>query len=387
MSAFAEVKDFLKEISSDNQFRAGAKQVKFLQNKSAAKIASPDTIVEPEFSLALLKLREFLPPRTYCDRLISIYCNHFERTMRVLHIPTFMRQYEQLWRDETSGSSDSAGILPQLTAAMSMAYHMDDARELGEEQPHRIYLKGARRPILCLYKPLLLGQELRANIDMCKKVERHCLDTSVVMLSYQDLYTISALQTITNSPMAHQNFFYRCCKMDILWAALSCCQAVQRTGVDASSNLVSTMEFTISCLIDRIGQKGSDLKDIVFLALALRSGQLPDSTPEKPHALQQVMKRTLAACRERLLRPNVADQQHPGTSLTQRRENQTAVTLPLSDPSLAPNPVMETAFADDFTQSAAQWFEDLPDLAAEYSIFEANLFNSDQAQHFGMVQD
>jgi hypothetical protein len=51
------VKDFINGIMDDEQLQASAKQVKFLQNKSKAKIASPDSIHDSDFSLALLKLK------------------------------------------------------------------------------------------------------------------------------------------------------------------------------------------------------------------------------------------------------------------------------------------------------------------------------------------
>lgn len=118
-------------------------QVKFLQNKSRQKIASPESINEPGFSLALLKLREFLPPRSYCTRLVTIYCRYFERTMRILHIPTFVRQCDKIWADSDPEVCNSSSILPQITAVMSMAYHMDDSHPNNVDQSHRGYLKGA----------------------------------------------------------------------------------------------------------------------------------------------------------------------------------------------------------------------------------------------------
>jgi hypothetical protein len=44
-------------MMEDEQLQASAKQVKFLQNKSKTKIASPDSINDSDFSLALLKLK------------------------------------------------------------------------------------------------------------------------------------------------------------------------------------------------------------------------------------------------------------------------------------------------------------------------------------------
>ncbi len=121
-------------MSNHEQLQASAQQVKFLQEKSHSKIASPDTVNDSDFSLALLKLREFLPPKSYCDRLVNIYFRYFERTMRVLHIPTFMREYDQIWQHTNPDICTSSSIIPQLTAVMTMAYHMDDAIPENDDQ-------------------------------------------------------------------------------------------------------------------------------------------------------------------------------------------------------------------------------------------------------------
>jgi hypothetical protein len=140
-----EVKNFINnEMSNDKQVQASAKQIQFLQNKSRSKIGSPYSAPGSDFSIALLKLREYLPPKPYCDRLVHIYCQHFERTFRVLHIPTFIRRYDQIWMPISSENADnctSSSIIPQVTAVLTMAYHMDDAQQVGEDANHRKYLK------------------------------------------------------------------------------------------------------------------------------------------------------------------------------------------------------------------------------------------------------
>lgn len=625
---FLDVKDFISDgMSKDESIQAAAKQVQFLQSKSATKIASPDSVVDPEFSLALLKLGQFLPPKQYCDRLVSIYCNNFERTMRVLHIPTFMHQYEQLWASNISDTSNSPSIVPQLTVVMTMAYLMEDAGEFMEDQTHRSYLKrnandlvqawldeltrkqrtelstlqvevllllsrslrgmhpeqlwssaGAlvryamamglhinptaiteyspyqaelrrrlwatifeidlqasmatgmpvvlpsvdpsslgpsnlndldfeqstailptphplhiytdnlyqvvlassltsrlevlsaiqrsapnlqqavelgesvracidqipqsvslcddgmatldggslmhrvlldlylRRPVLCLYKPLLLGSYQAT--PAYSEIQRRCLEFAVSLLSYQDLYTVTALSAVTTSPMAHQNFFYRCCKMDILWAALTCCQrirALPNEGVTTSadgecdtgkSSLVKRVQITIDCLVDRIGQKGSDVKDLVFIALALQASQLPDTSltgkqwvEYRTGILKQTVRKTLSACRERLLQPIFANE-HPqylppakylqtptGTAIT---ATTTTSTPRISNPGVTPIPTSNTlneSFPMRFSHDAGQWFGDLPDLAADFQNFQANIHNPDDIMNFGIAQD
>jgi hypothetical protein len=607
-------------MSYDDQIQATAKQIQFLQTKSATKIASPDSVAETESSLALLKLRESLPPRSYCDRLISIYCNHFERTMRVLHIPTFMRQYEQLWNNINSDSVPPS-FVPQLTAVMAMAYHMDDAGEYIDDQDHRIYLKGPandlvqgwldelsrkqrtqlstlqvevllllakslrgmhpeklwsstgalvrsamvmgihldpsifegyapyqaemrrrlwatileidlqasmatgmpivlpsvdsrslepsnlndldfdesstslpsshslatytdniyqvilasslphrlravstnhrlkpdlqealtlgrevedcikripqvvnlhsngaapldggsllhrvlldlylRRPVLCLYKSFVLSEYQHTTTSA--EMHGRCLDYSLAILAYQDLYTLSTLSTITNSPMAHQNFFYRCCKMDILWAALTCCQRIKVIKHAATNepscgqsdhsieSLIKIVQTTVDCLIDRIGEKGSDLKDLTFLALTLQSVQLPDANPndhqlstQRSHALQQAVLKTLNTCRERLLQPIFTNQppqvtkRAPSSSASIYTAPTSMVTTMISSPRSTTAPVSDAAFPFDFPRNAEQWFEDFPGLAAEFTNFQADMYSSNDTLYFGVAPD
>jgi hypothetical protein len=591
----------------NEQIKASAKEVKFLQTKSAALVASPDSTRDPEFSLALIKLREYLPPKPYCDRLFAIYCEHFERTFRVLHVPTFSWQYEQLW---SGGNLDacSPSTIPQLTCMMTMAYHMDDVDRVSDDYTHKAYLKGAaadfvqdwinelsrkhrtelstlqaeillllakslrglhpeklwsssgalvrtamvmglnidpstissftpyqaemrrrlwatileidlqaslatalpivsphvgeamipsnindwefdessetlppsrplteytdniyqvvlatslparlktssfaqhtsrelqealvlgrtvgeyikskplvlslhknavapldggsllhrvlldlylRRPILCLYKAVLNSQrhESPSHTDM----QQHCLDSSMALLTYQELYTVSSLASFTTSPMAHQDFFYRCCKMDILWAALTCCQRI-KVLQEAPSNVRSdqqngqhdillnqTVRETIGYMIDRIGRKGNDLKDIVFLALVFQSVQRSDvDTPaSKAAEMHQAVEKTLASCREKLLQTMLSSQAGPAT----KHVNTFSATMlhtttpPISNPRLTPVADTMQWPIEIAPGSSQQWFESLPELAAEYMNFQGN---PTDALTFGIQQE
>ncbi|KAH7392233.1 hypothetical protein DE146DRAFT_634394 [Phaeosphaeria sp. MPI-PUGE-AT-0046c] len=603
LNQFSDVKDFIGGMSKYEHLQASAKQIKFLQTKSITAIASPESTRESEFSLALIKLQEYLPPRSYCDRLVNIYWQHFERTMRVLHLTKFMREYDHYWMSSNRESLNPF-LVPQLTAMMAMAYHMDKTGRSSDDHAHRVYLKGPavdlvqgwvdelsrkqrtelptlqvetllllakslrglhpeklwsstgalvrsamvmglhiapssisgftpfqaemrrrlwattleidlqacvattfplvlpdlsssllpsnlddtnfdeestslpasrslstytdniyqvvlasslplrlkavsvvqhstldlqeslklgrkivdcidnvpavvglqrsdtasdsgsslhrvlldlylRRPLLCLYKPLLLREQQESGIYA--EMERRCLDSSLAMLSYQELYTMEMLKGITNSPMAHQDFFYRCCKTDMLWAALTCCQRIkvlQRASSNMSQNgndslsavsLIRTVENTIQCLIDRVGRKGSDLKDIVVLALALRSVQHFESPAQKSLALQETVEKTLTACRSKLLQP-LLQSEHVQEAPLSRSVRQMDVTPPISNPRLTP--ISGTLpFPVDLMDNAQQWFVDLPDLAAEYSNFQAQLSNPDDALNLGDQQD
>jgi hypothetical protein len=626
---FLEVKEHINEISKDGQIQASAKQIKFLQNKSRAQISSPDSHAGSDICLALIKLREFLPPRHYCDRLVAIYMGHFERTFRVLHIPTFMKEVHNLWTDGSSAVRISASTIPILTLIMTMAYHMDDKEQVGDDQMHRSYLKNTaldlvqawldeltrkqrtelstlqvemllilsrtlrhihpeklwsstgalvrsammmglhinpsstpaftpfiaemrrrlwttvieidlqasmvcgmplvvpevdpsslashnlndadfspvspclpaskplwantdsifqvvlasslpqriralllvqqgapniqeglrlgrdleevlalkpktlqipladqsspdcagtllhcvlldqylRRPILCLYKPLLVNSKHVSSA--LSEIQRHCLDSSLAILSYQDAYTIAALTPLTPSPRAHQNFFYRCCKTDVLWAALTLCEQLKQNRrfnpamVHAQNTvLVATVERTISCLIERIAQKGSDLKDIVFLAVVLRSVREPAETPaERARALRDTARDTMHKCRDKLLEPLVSSsaaathtQRHaplpthvvrernhsgpfPGPPAPFPFSRAAAPTPPApSSSASAPAPVAMPENTNTNTNTPPeQWFGDLPDLAAEFSEFQPVMFDRDDPLNFGIA--
>ncbi|KPM37564.1 hypothetical protein AK830_g8978 [Neonectria ditissima] len=50
--------------------------------------------------------RGLLPPRATCDLLLETYINTFESVLRILHVPTFRREYESFWRSPVSQSMD-----------------------------------------------------------------------------------------------------------------------------------------------------------------------------------------------------------------------------------------------------------------------------------------
>jgi hypothetical protein len=625
------VKDFINGMIDDEQLQASAKQVKFLQNKSKTKVASPDSIHDSDFSLALLKLKEFIPPKPYCDKLVSIYFRFYERTMRVLHGPTFMRQYEEIWSNSNPQICSSSSIVPQLTVVMTMAYHMDDAIADSDNLVHRTYLKSAainliqawldelgrkqrtelstlqvevllllsrslhhlhpeklwssagalirsamvmglhmdptgvtgvslyqvemrrrlwatilemdlqasmtagmplvvprldsynlvpanlndvdfdesstklptprpldsltdslyqvclatslphrlkaldlvqryvpnteqavevgrkveeclsrkpsvlsllhnsvapsdegallhrvlldlylRRPLLCLYRPLLLADQ--KDHATFSEVQKHCLNSSLTILSYQDLYTPNALTSLTDNYLPQQDFFYWCCKTDMLWAALTICQQIKLLSQGASADpplvreighdkksLIKNVESLIDNLVGRIGRKGGDLKDIVFLSLALKWVQLADSLTDKAHALHQNTRKTMAACLERLLQPLITQDHHQQTRqhsqhagpptkrvkifATSTPHGTNSTTPPISNPTLIPTSISEFAFPMHLPENPEQWFSELPDLAAEFTNFQQDVYGGinggsvNDAFNFGISQD
>lgn len=64
-------------------------------------------------------LIEMVPERNVADQLLQLYLNTFETTYRILHIPTFLKQYEAYWAD-TDPSKLDIGFVAQLLAVMAV---------------------------------------------------------------------------------------------------------------------------------------------------------------------------------------------------------------------------------------------------------------------------
>ncbi|KAF2490806.1 hypothetical protein BU16DRAFT_135299 [Lophium mytilinum] len=607
LNQFAEVKDFINGISKDQHVTALVKQVQFLQRKAQPKITSPNAESDPEFSLALLKLREFLPPKSTCDRLVDIYCSYFERTMRILHIPTFLRQYHQIWSNTDPELCRSSYTLPQVTAVLAMGYAMDDQTPPNEDSSHGSYLKHAavdltqawiddlgrkhrtelptiqvevllllarslrqlppeklwsstgalvrsamviglhmdpskvrdispfyaemrrrlwatvvemdlqasinagmpivapdvdftslvplniddsdfdststelpigkplsvmtdtlaqvylasclpqriklmtlvqstskqlalaevaahgrkiedslsrkppsldirnggkqagdvgsllhqilldlylRRPLLCLYRPILLAG--RQDLPGFSEIQASCLESSLAILSYQDYYTLQPLGSHDAVALPQQNFFYLCCKNDIAWAALSVCQHLKvlnqappthqplrvpptnQANIRSESALVNTVEDTIQCLISRVGQRGSDLKDIVFLSIALQSVRSNAFSGDKKKIMYEGAKKALSDCREKLVHSVVLGDQRLSSASAKRSKTtpQTGIsTITPPNTVASASPVRDAQYPAEVPQEPDPFLTGLAtDMAAEFDNFQGVMF-------------
>ncbi len=84
-------------------------------------------------SSALSKMLEMMPPRLICDKLVGIYFNNYEKSLRILHIPTFLGECEQFWETRETQASTFTGFIPQLTTVLAIASSLDDSDNLTGE--------------------------------------------------------------------------------------------------------------------------------------------------------------------------------------------------------------------------------------------------------------
>ncbi|KAL4878227.1 fungal-specific transcription factor domain-containing protein [Aspergillus karnatakaensis] len=66
-----------------------------------------------------LQLEEMLPPRNIADELLNLYISTFETTYRILHLPSFLREYETYWTAPGSADTVFTAKLLSLMAAAS----------------------------------------------------------------------------------------------------------------------------------------------------------------------------------------------------------------------------------------------------------------------------
>jgi hypothetical protein len=158
------------------------------------------------------------------------------------------------------------------------------------------------------------------------------------------------------------------------------------------------VERTINHLISRMGRKGSDLKDIIFLSLALKWVQLPESSPGRTYELHSTINKTMAACIEQLLQPELTNNKGECQDNTEplakrvrtsaRCMSQTTMDANPITPRQTPNPLPSRHLAPvRVSEDAEQWLNDFPGLAAEFTDFQAELYNLNDIFNGSMAQD
>lgn len=186
-----------------------------------------------------------------------------------------------------------------------------------------------RRPLLCLYRPIVMGESCddRAFFE----IQQSCLESSLVILSYQDYFDPSVADLDVFNSTSYWDIFQLFCKNDILWAALSVCGYMKlstqqqstalssppqpqpgssptpRAATHTKASLTRIVENTLDGLTRRIGETGSNLKDVLLLAVVLQSVRARGLGQMKERWMQQGATKALSACRQHLLL-SVSDQ-------------------------------------------------------------------------------
>jgi hypothetical protein len=141
-------------------------------------------------SLALKKLRTRLPPKAICDSFFEAYTQSFETTMRILHIPTFQRQYRDFWACPDQDSSHLPAFVPQLTAMLAISFAIDQGSTKINDPAIEQYLESEALDLVAVWVEALEKKE---------RIEMPTLQTETLLLlsrhfrnlSYDKLWRVS----------------------------------------------------------------------------------------------------------------------------------------------------------------------------------------------------
>ncbi|KAI1381613.1 fungal-specific transcription factor domain-containing protein [Hypoxylon crocopeplum] len=121
VNLFDEARDFMfsRNKSSDirDMFLNIQKIHKALQDEHR-KVAAPISVFVDSMTPIQKRMADVLPNKAVCDTLLNVYIGASETIYRVLHIPSFMRQYNRYWE----GNTQSYAFLPQLLSILCVGY-------------------------------------------------------------------------------------------------------------------------------------------------------------------------------------------------------------------------------------------------------------------------
>lgn len=104
------------------------------------------------FKEQAFNLNEMVPARNVADELLQLYLDSFETTYRVLHIPTFMKQYSDYWDNpQNPDMAFVAQLLAVLAAGSCFHISMEpEAREI-YQTPAMKWIMGVQSYISCTF--------------------------------------------------------------------------------------------------------------------------------------------------------------------------------------------------------------------------------------------
>lgn len=72
--------------------------------------------------------KDYIPPRELADKLVNNYLRTCESLYRILHIPTFKRDYEDYWQDP-EGASTTIAVTMLLVMAIGTCFHQEEGND------------------------------------------------------------------------------------------------------------------------------------------------------------------------------------------------------------------------------------------------------------------
>jgi hypothetical protein len=171
-----------------------------------------------------------------------------------------------------------------------------------------------RRPALAIYRIIALSPQSTHYPE----ARKGAVLSSIATLSHLDALdpTVADLNTIRDRSLL--NHFHILCKNDIIQAVYFLCFEIQKFSQSATNtqgphddvswtkhSLTRIVENTLNSLLQRVGDFGSDLKDILPLSVVFQSTRSDAVGQEKRELMIKGAERVLKACRE--VMPEIKD--------------------------------------------------------------------------------
>ncbi|KAF4212515.1 hypothetical protein CNMCM8980_000899 [Aspergillus fumigatiaffinis] len=120
LSFFRDVGDFLRQRKSKHKKDSEFGSLKQIQKEMWLKHRQEQQqrVLQEQASSFV----DLLPPHRVADELVQFYLSNFETTYRILHIPTFLKQYEDYWTAPQNPDMVFLAKLLLLMAASSCFY-------------------------------------------------------------------------------------------------------------------------------------------------------------------------------------------------------------------------------------------------------------------------
>ncbi|KAE8366615.1 hypothetical protein BDV27DRAFT_125068 [Aspergillus caelatus] len=151
LNQFPQAKEFIAQCSENSTIVGLAREVQFLQGKLPRQLDSPASTVDGESSPELVQLRVSLPAKSICDRLLRTYTDNFEKIFRIIHVPSFLREYAQFWTEPDHELYRSSAFIPQLTAICTISLALDGQRTKMNDSDLWQYLNGPAITLIQLW--------------------------------------------------------------------------------------------------------------------------------------------------------------------------------------------------------------------------------------------
>lgn len=190
-------------------------------------------------------IRESLPPKEICDRLIDVYLQTTESIFRVVYVPTFQKQYEGLWNNPASADSV---ILLQVQLTCAVGYFLGgDTEELafpGLRELCSLWIRAAQEWLDC---------SPEKSSPTVSGIQVHCILLLVRIVGSSDINETNAwsglllqkalIMALHRDPLQNPGLsFFHAEIRRRLWATI--CEILLQSGMDCGiAPMISVDDF------------------------------------------------------------------------------------------------------------------------------------------------